>query len=477
MNVNQWIEEKRDFFSEISDKVWAFAETGFAETRSAKLLADSLENAGFTVERGIADIPTAFVASYGSGKPVIAILGEYDALPGLSQQAVPEKKPVQAGGNGHGCGHNLLGVGSLAAAMAVKEAIATGDVQGTIRYYGCPAEENGSGKAFMVKAGVFADVDLSLTWHPGSFNGSFSVNLLANYKVKFKFYGRASHAAGDPYNGRSALDAVELMNVGVNYLREHMIPDARIHYVIINGGGIAPNVVPPYAESLYLIRAPRPDQLKSIFERVQKIAEGAAMMTETNVEIELIAGASNIVYNNTIVDVLYDSMSKITPPHFTDEEKQFAKALIETFPNDAGGVEMIANLFDSEALQAFKQMQNSLLYEGILPPFKKDVTMPGSSDVGDVSWVTPTGQIMTTCYCFGTPGHSWQLVAQGGMSIGHKGMLYGGKVLALSAIEFLRKPELVKKAKDEFVERIEDTPFVSPIPDGLKPPINPSNTQ
>ena len=260
MDVIQWINEQSDLFINLSDQVWTFAETGYKETKSAETLATALEDAGFSLERGIADIPTAFVGSYGSQKPIIAILGEFDALPGLSQDVVPEKKPIEEGGNGHGCGHNLLGTGALAAAMAVKEAIAAGDVQGTIRYYGCPAEENGSGKAFMARAGLFDDVDLSLTWHPGSFNGSISVNMLSNIKVKFKFHGQASHAAADPHNGRSALDAVELMNVGVNYLREHIIPEARMHYVILNGGGIAPNVVPPFAKSLYMIRAPRPDQ-------------------------------------------------------------------------------------------------------------------------------------------------------------------------------------------------------------------------
>jgi len=470
MDAIQWIEDKKDLFTNISDQIWSFAETGFLETHSARLLADALKNGGFAVENGIADIPTAFVASYGSESPVIAILGEYDALPGLSQKTVSEQQPVEEGGNGHGCGHNLLGTGALAAAMAVKEAIVAGDVKGTIRYYGCPAEENGSGKAFMVKEGVFDDVDIALTWHPGMFNGSFSMNLLANYKVKFKFHGRASHAAADPQNGRSALDAVELMNVGVNYLREHIIQEARVHYVITNGGGIAPNVVPPYAESFYMIRAPQPDQLKPIYKRVLQVAQGAALMTGTKVESVLVAGASNIVYNGTIVDVLMEQMGSITPPTFSNEDNQFAQGLSTTFPE--GGVDSgFARLLGPDILQILKKVQKGQLFEGVLPAFKKDVTLPGSSDVGDVSWVTPTGQIMTTCQAFGTPAHSWQQVAQSGMGIGHKGMLYAGKVLAMSALEFLQKPELVSQAKKEFADWIAENPFVPLIPDGVKAPL------
>jgi aminobenzoyl-glutamate utilization protein B len=471
MDIPQWIDGKQGFFTNLSDQIWELAETGYQEHQSAQLLADTLETAGFTVERGIAEIPTAFVASYGTEKPVIAILGEYDALPGLSQKVAATQQPVKVGGNGHGCGHNLLGVGALAAAMAVKEVIDAGDVQGTIRYYGCPAEENGSGKAFMARAGVFDDVDLSLTWHPGMFNGSISVNMLSNIKVKFKFHGRASHAAADPQNGRSALDAIELMNVGVNYLREHIIQEARLHYVIINGGGIAPNVVPPFAESLYMIRAPRPDQLKPIYERVLDVARGAALMTGTEMEHAVISGASNLVFNNTIVDVLHEKMDEVAPPAFTEEERNFARELAPSFPEGGGMMEGFAKMLGPNVKQLLANAKETLLVEGVMPAFKKDIALPGSTDVGDVSWVTPTGQIMTTCYAFGTPGHSWQLVAQSGMSIGHKGMLYAGKVLSLTALEFMQNVDLLAKAQDEFSTRLEETPPVSLIPEGAKPPI------
>src|ERR1700752_1913783 len=298
MDLSEWIESNRSMFIELSNEVWGYAELGYKEFESSETLVDALEEAGFKLERGVADIPTAFVASYGNGDgPVIGILGEFDALPGLSQDCVPYRKPLKSGAPGHGCGHNLLGVAGLAAVMALKQAIDTGEVQGTIKYYGCPAEEGGAGKAFMANAGVFKGTDICLTWHPDTFNGTLYANFLANYRVTFKFRGKTAHAAADPFNARSALDAVELMNVGVNYLREHMMPDARGHYVTINGGGVAPNVVPDFAESLYSVRAPRTDQLDALFERVKDIAKGAALMTSTEVEIEVISGMSNMFPN------------------------------------------------------------------------------------------------------------------------------------------------------------------------------------
>jgi aminobenzoyl-glutamate utilization protein B len=471
MNMIDWIEDNKAQFTAISDQIWALAETGYREVHSSRLLADALEEAGFSVERGIAEIPTAFVGSYGTGKPVVAFLGEYDALPNLSQQTVTEKRPLVEAGNGHGCGHNLLGTGALAAAMALKQAIQAGDAQGTVRYYGCPAEENGSGKAFMARAGVFDDVDITLTWHPGMFNGSFSLNLLANLKISFKFYGKAAHAAADPYNGRSALDALELMNVGVNYLREHIISDARIHYVTVNGGGPAPNVVPAYAESLYVVRAPRPDQLKEVYERVLDVARGAALMTGTQVEFNALAGASNLLLIDSIDAVLLERMSSLTPPTFTDEEKRFAQDIAVSFPRGASSAAEFARLLGPSAARLLAGLKEGALFEGTLPAFNKDVPMPGSSDVGNVSWVTPTGQIMTVCNALGTPGHSWQATAQNGMSIGHKGMLYAGKVLAISGMAFLQDASLVAKARAEFEEKRAATPLVHLVPEGVKPPI------
>jgi aminobenzoyl-glutamate utilization protein B len=469
MEVSTWIESHQAEFTALSDQIWTCAETGYQEKRSARALADVLAQAGFEIEYGVAGIPTAFVASYGQGKPVIAILGEYDALPGLSQQAVPQRVPVVEGGNGHGCGHNLLGVAALAAALAVQQAIQAGEAVGTVRYYGCPAEENGSGKAFMVRAGLFQDVDLSLTWHPSNFNGTITVNFLANIKVKFRFHGTASHAAADPHNGRSALDAVELMNVGANYLREHIIPDARLHYVILNGGGIAPNVVPPFAESLYLIRAPRPDQLKPIYERVVDIARGAALMTGTRMENQVISGASNLVINETIVDVMQAQMEAIGPPSFSQADLDFARTISTTFPE--GNDSSYERMLGPNAREIVAAAKKAILYTELLPIMPEKAILPGSTDVGDVSWVTPTGQINTTCYAFGTSGHSWQLVAQAGMGIGHKGMLFAGKVLAASALAFMADPQLLGKAQDEHRAHLAESPFVALIPDGVQPPL------
>jgi aminobenzoyl-glutamate utilization protein B len=470
MNLSQWIESNRSMFISLSDEIWGHAELGYKEHQSAKALEDALEEAGFSLERGVADIPTAFVASYGKGDgPVIGILGEFDALPGLSQDCVPYRKPLENGAPGHGCGHNLLGVAGLASVMAIKQALDAGEVQGTIKYYGCPAEEGGAGKAFMANAGVFKDADICLTWHPDTFNGTLYANFLANYRATFKFRGKTAHAAADPFNGRSALDALELMNVGVNYLREHMIPDARVHYVTLNGGGLAPNVVPDFAESLYSVRAPRTDQLDALFERVKDIARGAAMMTGTQVEINVISGMSNMLPNETINEVLQEKLLEVGAPKFSEDEQAFARELSKSIPTDS--LETSAHVYglNSNDVAALK---GTVLFEDVLPIFKSDVILPGSTDVGDVSWVTPTGQIFTTCWALGSPGHSWQIVAQGKMGIGQRGMLYAGKVMALSALEFMQNKKVLQKAKQEFQQKRAAAKYISPIPAGTKPPIN-----
>lgn len=470
MNLGEWIETNQKTFTDLSDSVWGFAELGYKEMRSSQLLINALEGAGFKVEKGVAEIPTAFVAGYTKGAgPIIAVLGEFDALPGLSQDCVPYKKPLVKDAPGHGCGHNLLGVAGIASCCALKLALDAGEIKGTIRYYGCPAEEGGAAKAFMVKAGLFNDVDICLTWHPDTFNGTLWANFLANYRVGFKFHGKPAHAAADPYNGRSALDAVELMNVGVNYLREHMIPDARVHYVITNGGGTAPNVVPAEAASLYSVRAPRTDQLNSLFERVKDIARGAALMTGTELEIELNSGMSNMLLNETINNVLQKNLEEIGAPRFSKEDVAFAAEIAKTIPPDS--FEESAPLYGLDA-DSITAMKNTLLHDSVLPPYKSEIIQPGSTDVGDVSWVVPTGQIITACMALGTPGHSWQIVAQGRMGIGHKGMLYAAKVMALSAVNFIQIPELVRKAQDEFKKRRAASNYISPIPDGLKPPFN-----
>ena len=469
MNIPQWIEDNRSMFTALSDEVWGYAELSYKEFKSSKTIQDALEEAGFKLERGVAEIPTAFVASFSNGAgPVIGILGEFDALPGLSQDCVPYRKPLENNAPGHGCGHNLLGVAGLASVMAIKQAMEAGEVHGTIKYFGCPAEEGGAGKAFMANAGVFNDAEVCVTWHPDTFNGTLYANFLANYRVVFTFRGKTAHAAADPFNGRSALDAVELMNVGVNYLREHMIPDARVHYVTINGGGMAPNVVPDFAQSLYSVRAPRTDQLDPLFERVKDIARGAALMTGTEVEIQVISGMSNMLPNETINEVLQNKLHEVGAPKFTDDEHAFARELAKSIPENSLETGAYVYGLDSKAVAELKKQ---VLFEEILPPNKAEVVLPGSTDVGDVSWVVPTGQIFTTCWTLGSPGHSWQIVAQGKMGIGQRGMLYAGKVMALSALEFMQNDQLREEAKAEFREKRAAAKYISPIPAGIKPPL------
>lgn len=465
MKIPEWIEKNTKRFTTLSDRVWEFAELGYAEMRSSSLLANALEEDGFRLQRGVADIPTAFVASYGTGKPVIALLGEYDALPNLSQDKTPTRKTLEAGQPGHGCGHNLLGVGALASAMAVKEAIRSGEAKGTVRFYGCPAEENGSGKTFMVKAGLFDDVDLSITWHPDIYTGILGNNILANIKVSFVFHGQSAHAAADPFNGRSALDAVELMNVGANYLREHIIPEGRIHYVITNGGG-APNVVPPEAESLYVIRAPLMTQVQEIYQRVVDIARGAAMMTGTEMEIIFRKGMLNLLLNDTITDVLFEKMVGLGPIEFTKAEMEFGETITKNCP-PVDFVDLVVKIFGREAREV--AAPESLFLTQVMPNSHTDYVLPGSTDVGDVSWVTPTGQISATTMTARTPGHSWQIAAQSGMSIGYKGMLYAAKAMALTALEFMTNKDRLRAARDEFEKKIKKTPYICPIPDGIKP--------
>lgn len=474
MDAAQWIAEHAEEFIRANDEIWACPEIAYQERHSAEVLIAACERAGLRVERGVAGIPTAFVAEYGAAeggtpaKPVIAILGEYDALPGLSQDRVPYRKPVREGAPGHGCGHNMLGAAALAASVAVAEAIKAGEVQGTVRFYGCPAEEGGAGKVFMVRAGCFDDVDLTLTWHPSCANSVLATNLLAMIKVYFRFRGRTAHAAADPFNGRSALDGVELMNVGVNYLREHMPPDARVHYVITHGGR-APNVVPDFAESCYYVRSPKMGEVLELFERVKDIARGAALMTGTEVEIAVENGTSNLLLNDTINAALQAQMERTGAPHYSAEEVAYATAVAGTFPK--GSVEELLKSVAPVLGPLKEQLKNKVLWDAVLPLVRLDKVEPGSTDVGDVSWVTPLGQINTVCGAFGTPGHSWQQVAQGGMSIGHKGMLYAGQVLAATALDFMRDPELLGRAQAEFGASVAETPYVCPIPAGVMPPV------
>lgn len=458
--IAQIIEEKRDLFIAVSDKIWGYAETRFEEFQSAELLCKVLEQEGFTVERGVAGIETAFMGSFGSGKPVIAFLGEYDALSGLSQQAgLADRRPVVSGGNGHGCGHNLLGTGSLAAAVALKHYMEQHHIAGTVRYYGCPGEEGGSGKTFMAREGVFDDVDCCLTWHPGMDNTVTTETSLANYQVYYKFRGVSSHAAGSPHLGRSALDAVELMNVGVNYLREHIIPEARVHYAITNTGGFSPNVVQSEAAVLYLIRAPKIAQVEEIYQRVCNIARGAALMTETQVEIVFDKACSNLVPNNTLEKVMYKNFTGLGVPEYNQEERELAAALRASLSEGEKNNVQDREIKDVALAERIRPLDSEYVKE----------SMGGSTDVGDVSWITPTIQCTTACWVVGTPAHTWQVVAVGATSIGHKGMLHAGKVMAATAVEVVENPAIIEEARAELQERLGDGAYVCPIPEGVKP--------
>lgn len=468
------IEEKANIYKSLSDEIWSLAETRFEEFQSSESMIKVLEEENFKIEKNIANISTAFVASYGEGKPVISILAEYDALSGLSQKSgIAKKEVIEEGESGHGCGHNLLGVGSLSAAVVVKDYLKENKLKGTIRLYGCPGEEGGSGKVYMVRDGVFEDVDIALCWHPFAQNAIFSVSSLANYQVYYRFHGKSSHAAACPHLGRSALDAVELMNVGVNYLREHIIPEARVHYATTNSGGNAPNVVQPEAEVLYLIRAPHATQVDEIYHRVCDIAKGAALMTQTKCEIIFDKGCSNLVLNNTLEELLYKNYGEIGVPKYNDEDMEFAKNIRETLSETElkNEFEMIKMLAKEESDEVIKKMKDSIFSNMILPFKHHAGILPGSTDVADVSWVVPTAQIMTSCFALGTPGHSWQTVAQGTSDYAHKGMLTAGKVLAMTAIDIFNNPEIVEVAKKELVKKLDGEQYKCPIPKGIEPSV------
>lgn len=459
----------------LADLVWGFAETGFAETRSAAALSSFLEAEGFALERGVAGIPTAFVASYGSGSPVIALLGEYDALPGLSQAASRyAKQEIAHGAPGHGCGHNLLGAGSLGAALAVKEALASGSLPGTIRYYGCPGEEKGSGKTFMVRAGAFEGVDLAFTWHPGEINAVLQARTLANLSVYFRFAGKASHAASAPFLGRSALDAVELMNVGANFLREHIIPEARLHYAITDPGGQAPNVVQDGAEVHYFCRAPRVSQAKEIYERLLDVARGAALMTGTRLEPRFSEGLSDYLPNRALGGLLQRCLEEAGRPAFTDADRELAGAFRQTLSQAELG-SALAQLGFGRGREAARRLETASLDEGFSPLFPGDALMPGSTDVGDVSQAVPTAQLITACTAFGTVPHSWQFTAQASSSIGRAGMLAAARALALACLEAFSDPRIAEEAKAEHRERTGGA-YECPIPPEILPSLGTAAT-
>ncbi len=428
-DVIKALDAKTEKYGEIAHEIWNLAEMGYLEEKSSALLQETLADAGFSIKKGIAGIPTAFMAEYGSGYPVIAILGEYDALPGLSQQAVPEKQSAGAAA-GHACGHHLFGTASTAAAISVKEWLANNKIEGTIRFYGCPAEEGGSGKVYMVREGVFDDVDIALHWHAGSANAASAGAALANKSAKFRFHGVSAHAAAAPQMGRSALDGVEAMNAMVNMMREHVPEDARIHYVITDGGK-APNVVPDFAEVYYYARHNTRDVVMDVFDRIVKAAEGAAMGTGTTMEYEMIGGTHELLPNLTIQRMMHENLTKVGGVTYTPEEKEFAEKISKTLGRET------LDIATAENIQPFKEVAQAF----------------GSTDVGDVSFTVPTAGLGTATWVPGTPAHSWQAVAAGGMSIGTKGMMVAAKTLTLTAMDIFKNPKVVEAAKEELIER------------------------
>jgi aminobenzoyl-glutamate utilization protein B len=452
-------------FAAFSDRIWGMPELAYAEHRSCAEHTEMLRAQGFRVTEQFSGLPTAVMGEAGEGGPVIAILGEYDALPGLSQVAgVAEKQPLDAHGFGHGCGHNLLGAASLLAATAVKEYLAAHNLPGRVRYYGCPAEEGGAAKAFMVRDGAFKDVDIAITWHPSSFSGVYEPVSLANTRIDFSFAGRASHAAASPHLGRSALDAVELMNVGVNYMREHMPDDARIHYAYLDAGGIAPNVVQASAKVRYLIRARELPELQRLIARVRKIADGAALMTETTVTAKVISGVSNLLPNTPLEQALFDNYTRLGPPEFDAADRAMAEKFRATM-----SAEDIAAAYRRAGIP---ERADEPLCAQIIPLGARGSGGNGSTDVGDVSWAVPLVQARGAVYAVGTPGHSWQLTAQGKLPAAHKGMVHVAKAMAGTAVDALCDPTLIARAKEDHQKRLARTPYECPIPADVDPPFD-----
>ncbi len=457
----QYIDAKRELITGLADKMWDWAELALHENKSAKALAEALEAEGFTVEAGTGGMPTAFVATWGSGRPVIGFLAEYDALAGLSQEIVPIRKERVAGAPGHGCQHNLLGAGTFGAVIGLKKELEARKIPGTVKFFGCPAEENLSGKAFMARDGAFDGLDACFTWHPSSVNRVWNGSSLANNAANFTFHGRSAHAAGDPHNGRSALDAVQLMNLGVEFLREHMPTKARVHYVITDGGG-QPNVVPPLAKVWYLIRAPRREEVDELYERVIRCARGAAEMTDTTFEIELLKAIWNLLPNETLEEVLEGAFKRVGPAQFSEDDVAFAKEIDKTVP---------AKVKES-ALREGKVPESEwgkVLMDKVFDRTAQAEDIMGSTDVGDASWCTPLAQFGTACAAVSSPGHSWQLVAQGGMGIGHEGTIVAAKVMAEAGYELMTNPETLKKARDEFQKRTGGRDYRCAMPPEQKP--------
>lgn len=447
----EWIDKNAVMITGLSDKIWEYAELPMEEYRSSRLLADGLEKIGFDVERGVAGLPTAFVASYGSGEPVMGFLAEYDALPGLSQKCVPYQEPLIEGGSGHGCGHNLLGVGGTAAAMAVKYAMEKYGLKGTVKLFGCPNEENDIGKVFMAKEGLFNDLSAAVDWHPGSvtqvaLGGSHAIH---NFLVTFR--GETAHAGADPWDGKSALDGLECMNVMVNFLREHVKPTVRIQYAILEGGKVA-NIVPDYAVAWYNTRDVTIEGSEDIFKRVKKIAEAAAMATDTEVEIKMLTAIHQLVVLPKSSEIMQKNLELVGPPKFSSEDYEYARAVQRSLGIEEYGI-----------------------YDKIRPltPPRGGGFGGGGTDVAEVSWNAPVLRLNVATNPPGSPGHSWAIVCTGRHSIGHKGMLVAAKTLAATILDLMTQPELIARVQAEWKEVTRGKPYRSPLPPDAVPPVVP----
>ena len=462
------IEEKKQLVAGVADQIWEYAELSLQEVQSAALYVRVLRQEGFAVEEEICGIPTAFSASFGTGRPVIGILAEYDALSGLSQQGgCPVRRELTPGGTGHGCGHHLLGAGALAAALGVKHYLQQTGRPGTVVLYGCPGEEGGAAKAFMAREKLWYGLDAALTWHPDDCNEVATGSSNACIQVQYTFHGVAAHAAGDPEKGRSALDAVSLMNLGVQFLREHMEPQARIHYAVTDTGGCSPNVVQARASVLYMVRSDRVKKALELQARVDKIAEGAALMTETSCRRKFIDGLAETIPNHALEALLYRNFSEVGVPVYTGEEQAFAAALAATY--EAEGYLPGVGRQDAGYAAAVKAMKPAgAMNDVLLPLYQGEAFSPGSTDVGDVSWQCPTAQLHVAAWPNGCPGHSWQIVSCGTTSIAHKAALHAGRVIACTAIDLFAQPEQLAAAKAEFDQAAEGG-YVCPIPPDAVP--------
>lgn len=471
-DIIEKLEECKEQLFQASDSIWEQPEMAFGEYHSMDILCGMLENAGFTIEKNLTGIPTAFRGIYGKGKPKIAFLGEYDALDGMSQEAgCFERKAIEGQRCGHGCGHHTIGAGAAAAAIAVKTYLEENQKTGTVIFYGCPGEEGGSGKAFMVRDHAFDDVDCAITWHPSDITGLFTGRCLASIGAIYHFTGISAHAGGLAHIGRSALDAVELMDVGANYLREHMISDARIHYAITDTGGKSPNVVQSHASVFYYMRAPEPSYVKELYERIGKIAKGAALMTGTEVEIEFVRGVNSLMPNSCLNHVMYNNMVEIGLPEYDKKDWEKAEKYRETLDAKDTTFQELLSTMTRDEKKKVAAYQGKAIYDFITPELSMEPLLFGSTDVGDVSMVCPVVQLHSATYAAGTPLHSWQAVAQGKETLMHKGELYAAKVMVGTAIDLYENTTLIEEAKEELKERLGTHPFESLMSKDVKPKI------